>query len=161
MKITDKMAYPFVYRIFEISGDETEIRNHLSDYLIHNGYRKERGTGDEDHFRYPKLTFSSKKPLTCISRLSLDIVELEDRKAVRFGVTFTKIRAFTIGVLFVICVIVPAVSGMIRSGEPRFSPVAFLGIPLGFIVHYHVRWRVFRTLQRLVTRLEAYSGIHR
>ena len=82
----------------------------------------------------------------------MEITEQSEKIQVKIGVNFAKIRYFTIIMMFSICVLFPALLGYIKNGMPDVPPMAFLGIPLGFMLHYHVRWRVLRTLNRLISQ---------
>ena len=148
------MSDSFVYRTYTIRGNRTSVRDRITERLIKNGYVLKNDTGAVRFFRYPKILFSSKRPLTCISRLSLDVMEKNTGSSVKIGVTFTKIRYFTIGIMLLICVVVPVITGIIKYGIPDIPPVSYLGIPLGFMLHYHVRARAFRALKRLVYSVE-------
>lgn len=146
------MSSKYVYRIYYTRGTADTIREGLTGSLLSNGYKQ---TGNENNvffFHYPSITFSSKRPLTCISSLSMEITEQSEKVRVKIGVNFAKIRYFTIIMMFSICVLLPALLGYIKQGVPDIPPMAFLGIPLGFMLHYHVRWRVLRALDRLVSQ---------
>ena len=48
----------------------------------------------------------------------------------------------------------PVFLGYLLNGVPDIPPVSYIGIPLGFMIHYHVRMRSFKTLKRLIQNLE-------
>ncbi|MCE5249264.1 hypothetical protein LLG96_03500 [bacterium] len=148
------MPDSYIYKSFEISGNGAAVSARIAGLLSESGYIR---TGDDNavqFFRYPSLRFSSKKPLTCVSRLSLAYGDKNGASAIKIGVTFTKIRYFTIAFILIICGIIPALISMAQKGVPEIPPTAYLGIPLGFMVHYHVRWRIFRILRQLVQTAE-------
>ncbi len=145
------MPSKYVYKTYHTKGTENNIREGLVRSLTSFGYKQ---TGNENNlffFRYPSITFSSKRPLTCISSLSMEINEQSEKIRVKIGVNFAKIRYFTIVLMLFVCVLLPAMLGYIKNGVPDIPPMAFLGIPLGFMIYYHVRWRVFRALGRLIS----------
>ena len=147
------MADSFTYKTYEIHGDGTSVREKISELFTERGYIRTGESGSACLFRYPSILFSSKKPLTCISRLSLDVTERNGRSRVTIGVTFTKIRYFTIALIVLICIGIPVLISFVQYGInrlPDIPPMAYLGLPLGFMLHYHVRWRVFRAVKRLV-----------
>ena len=144
------MSAQFVYRTYTTEGGVDSVRKKLTGILLGKGYIQTGNSATTIFFRYPSLLFSSKKPLTCISRLSIEVTEKKGGSLVKAGVTFTKIRYFIILVMFLFCVVMPAVLGIVQHGVPDIPPHAILGIPLGFMVHYHVRGRVFRALGRLI-----------
>ena len=146
------MSSKYVYRTYYIKGTADTIREGLTGSLLSNGYKQTGKENNVFYFRYPTITFSSRRPLTCISRLSMEITEQSKKIQVKIGVNFTKIRYFTIIMMFSICVLLPVLLGYIKNGMPDVPPMAFLGIPLGFMLHYHVRWRVFRALNRLISQ---------
>ena len=113
-------------------------------------------SGTIRYFKYPHLRFSSSKPLSCISELSLDVVENAKEISVDFGVTFTKIRYFTMIIIFVICIVLPVAAAYVRNGSPAVSLKSLAGIPAGFILHYFIRNRVFKALQQLVGNVGAH-----
>ena len=146
------MLHKFIYRSYKVKGDPESARKKLTTVLLEKGVVKIDDVHASSIFRYPSLVFSSKKPLTCISRLSMEVTEHNMNSMVKIGITFTKIRYSIIFIILFLFIIVPATLGYIQDGISGVMPppVALLGIPLGFMVHYHVRWRVFRTLQYLI-----------
>ena len=156
------MSDSYVYRTYHTKGTTNSVREKFTASLLSNGYQQ---TGNENNvyfFRYPSLLFSSKRPLTCVSRLSLQVMENDKKKdgniKVKIGVNFIKIRYFTIGMITVVCFVLPALLGYIQKGVPDIPPVAYFGIPVGFMIHYHVRWRVFNTLRRMIFTIEEKSA---
>ena len=156
------MKYSYVYRTYHTKGTTDSVREKFIESLLSNDYQQ---TGNENNvyfFRYPSFLFSSKRPLSCISRLSLEVTGNDSKNSrkvrIKVGANFTKIRYFTISLITVGCFILPAVLGYIQSGVPDIPPVAYFGIPVGFMIHYHVRWRVFNTLRRLIVTIEEKSG---
>jgi len=144
------MHHKRVYRIYTVNGTPGTIRARLIEKLVSAGFRE---TGRNDtviSFRYPSVRFSSKRPLTCISHISLDISGGNGRVRVTAGVSLLKIKVFIIAVIVFLCGIVPVVLGYIQNGMPEIPTVAYLGIPLGVMTHFHVRWRVFRALGRII-----------
>ncbi len=104
-------------------------------------------------YKNTSLTFSSTKPLTCISSLSL-YKGSGGSSGIRIGMTFTKIKYYTIFIMLLFCVALPITLGMLQYGRPDIPPMAYVGIPLGFFIHYHVRARAVRYLGRLVRQIE-------
>jgi len=154
------MSAKFVYKTYKIQGNADLIREKLIDILLDKGYIRKwnlKTTENSDtvmYFKYPSLLFSTKNPLTCISCLSLDVIDGKDGIILKIGVTFTKIKYFTIFIMLLFCVIIPSVLGIIQHGIPDVPPMAVIGLPLGFMVYYHVRSRVFRALGRLIKSIE-------
>lgn len=148
------MSAQFAYRTYKTTGDADSIREKLTFILVEKGYIPKGDSHTTRYFKYPSFLFSTKKPLTCISLLSLDVIERNDGSIVKIGVTFTKIRYFTTFIMLMFCIVIPALLGIMQHGVPDMPPMAFLGIPLGFLMYYHVRARVFRTLGRLIKMLE-------
>ena len=143
------MTKPYAYKTFTVPGDPDAVRGSMTRSLLDAGHRK---TGESEHavsFVYSRIGFSSKRPLTCISRLSLDFRRDGNGTVVKAGATFTKIRWFTIFIFALVCGVIPAGLGIWMRGYPDIPPMSYLGIPLGFMVHYHVRGRAFRALRRL------------
>ena len=156
------MPDPFVYKSFIAHGSGSAISEKIAERLTSVGYIQTGKSGSILNFRYPSIRFSSKKPLTCVSRLSLSTTDNNGSVHIIIGVTFTKIRYFIIIVMLMVCGVIPALIGIARNGVPEIPLSSYVGIPLGFMVHYHVRWRVFRTLKRLVRSVEeTYHEIHR
>ena len=147
------MADSYIYKTFTLDGDEAAVASKITDLLTGNGYVRKGDSGSVRYFRYPSIRFSSTKPLTCISSLSLDVTGRNGVSQVTVGMTFTKIRRFTIALMLLVCVVVPCMVNYIQYGAGRLldiPPMSYLGVPLGFMLHYHVRWRVFRAVKRLV-----------
>jgi len=149
------MAHTYVYRTYKITGEVNSTREGLTRSLLAGGYKQ---TGDDDNitfFHYPSITFSSRRPLTCVSRLSLEVTEKNGGVLVKIGANFSKIRYYNIIIIAILCGVLPAVLGYIKNGIPDIPPMSYLGIPVGFMVHYHVRGRVFRAFRRLIVNVEA------
>lgn len=147
------MADSYIYKTFTLDGDEEAVTGKITDLLTGNGYVRKGDSGTVRFFRYPSIRYSSKKPLTCISRLSLDVTGRNGVSHVTVGMTFTKIRRFTIALMLFVCVVVPCIVSYLKYGAgslPDIPPMSYLGVPLGFMLHYHTRWRVFRAVKRLV-----------
>ncbi len=149
------MSTSFVYRTFNTSGDISKVRDRLIGLFEKQGYRVIDESQNEIILKYPKITFSSKKPLTCISRMSVSLnLREKGQIAVRFGMTFTKIKWFTILTIGSICgILSPAMSYWLHGSFDIPTP-AYLGIPLGVMIHYHVRWRVFNAVRRILRQAE-------
>jgi len=143
----------FVYKIYKADNDAQTVREKLTAFFLKKGYIQTGNYGITHFFRYPFIRFSSKKPLTCISRLSIEVSDQKSGSLVKMGVTFTKIRYFTIGIILLLCTFLPIVLGLLRNGVPDIPPMAFTGIPLGFWAYYHVRSRVFKVLGRLIKNI--------
>ena len=148
------MSAHFVYRKYKSPFTADFICNKLSYALVEKGFIQTGNLDNTLYFKYPSIWFSSKRPLTCISRLSLEVIRQNGDSIVKIGVTFTKIRYFTIFIMAFFCFILPAVLGIVEHGVPDIPPMAFLGIPLGFMLHFHVRGRVFRALGLLIESIE-------
>lgn len=147
------MADSYIYKTFTLDGDEADVTGKITDLLTGNGYVRKGDSGSVRFFRYSSIRFSSKKPLTCISSLSLDVTGRNGLSHVTVGMTFTKLRRFTIVLMLFVCVVVPCIVSYLKYGAgslPDIPPMSYLGVPLGFMLHYHVRWRVFRAVKRLV-----------
>ena len=147
------MSAKFVYRTFNVKGDADSVRKNLAEALFQKGFVRIGTIDSAESFRYPSILFSSKKPLTCISRLSLEVSEGDGDSLVKAGFTFTKIRYFTITIFVLLCVVIPITLGIVLRGNFDLPPMSFLAIPLWFMVHYHVRGRVFRTFRRLLASI--------
>ena len=149
------MAHTYVYRTYKTKGTADSIREGLTRSFLARGYKQ---TGNDDNitfFRYTSLAFSSGRPLTCVSRLSLEVKGKNGSVLVKIGANFDKIRYFNIIVMVLVCGVLPALLGYIKNGIPDIPPMAYLGIPVGIMVHYHVRGRVFRAFRRLIVNVEA------
>jgi hypothetical protein len=140
----------YVYRKYRAEGVPDLVRERLTASLVEKKFVQTGNSGDTVLLRYLPVTFSSKRPLTCISRLSLEVTGRDGKSVVKIGATFTKIRYFTIGIMVLFCVVIPAAIGIMQRGVPDLPPMSLLGIPIGFMIQYHVRWRIFRALGRLV-----------
>ena len=147
------MTTHYIYRTYTISGDASSLDERIAGILLSKGYQVERKEGNSTYFRNPSLTFSSKRPLTCVSRLMVKLEDHDGSVRVNIGVNFAKIRLCTIAMFGLVCFVLPAVVGYVKYGIPEIPPMAYIGIPLGIMVHYHVRWRVFRTLGLLLDQL--------
>jgi hypothetical protein len=156
------MASQFIYKTYKTKGDARTIRDELIYLLLSKGYVKDGNsyTDNANHFRYPSWFFSSKKPLTCISRLSIETAGNGGEVTVKVGMTFSKIRNFTVFLILFVCAGIPAVIGIMRNGSPDFSPMAGLGIPAGILAYYAVRGRVFRYWKFLVRKAGEGHGLY-
>ena len=148
------MSAQFVYRSYKSGCDAAAVRKKLDFEFRTRGYIRTGNSGAVEFYRYPSLRFTSKKPLTCVSRLSLEVTKDSGGSRVTAGVTFTKVKYFTVFVMLMFCAVIPVTLGIVLHGVFDLPPISYLGIPLGFMVHYHVRGRVFRALGRLVSRCD-------
>ncbi len=145
----------YVVKTYDIDGDIETAAMAVGEALEGEGFRSVPSVSTEKEYRNPNIFFSSKRPLTCISRLRIDSTGATGK--LRIGARFTVIRWFTITVMLFFCVVLPAVISWYQRGMIDIPPMAWLGVPLGFMVHYHVRARAFRALGRLV-RAQAVSA---
>ena len=155
------MTDNFVYKTYTTEGSADSVRTKLSDFLLANGYIRTGTNGSLEYFRYPSILFTSKKPLTCISRLSAEVLgnpnngsPYSGKIVVKIGANFAKIRYFNITGIAILCFLIPAVLGYIQNGIPDIPPVSYNGIPVGFMLHYHVRTRSLNALKRLIQNLK-------
>jgi hypothetical protein len=145
----------YVFKTFSTTGSPEFIRERLVEMLLSHGFGR-TGTSESGavlYFNYPSIFFSSKRPLTCISRLTLETRGQDGNVRVRIGATFTKIKYFTIFVMSFLWFGIPIVMALLKGGFPDFSPFGGLVIPAGFLVHYTVRGRVFRRLRAYVEKV--------
>lgn len=157
------MTGKIIFKTYKTKGDLQLVHDEITHILLSKGFVK-TGTSDfgkESFFRYPSIFFSSKRPLTCISELSVETMGNPGEVRVRIGMTFTKIRNFTIFIMTFVCFVIPVFLGILRNGSPDFSPMSSLGIPAGFLVYYAVRGRVFRYWRYLITQVGEVHGFHR
>ena len=144
------MTYHYVTKTYRSSATPDILGSRLTESLLERGFALLGREHDTFRYRNRSLRFSSTRPLTCISRLSLSFRAEGGGTVVRADMTFTRIKYFFIGMLVLLCVAAPMAIGMLQRGVPDIPPMAYLGIPVGFLVHYHVRGRVFRALGRLI-----------
>ncbi|MCD6307520.1 MAG: hypothetical protein J7M24_00845 [Candidatus Latescibacteria bacterium] len=150
------MPKSYVYKSYDISGNPGFVRDAVVRELLSRDFGEKRAEGIGTSLRYSSLFFSSKNPLTCISRLTIAPDDTVGNRII-VGASFARIRYFTIAVMILLCVALPAFLGYVQHGMPDIPPMAFLGIPLGFLLHYHVRARAFRALGRLISSCDDVS----
>jgi len=157
------MPSSFVYKTYTTTGSPESVREKLTVHFLSGGMERSgiSPSGAVTFFRYPSLLFSSKRPLTCISKLSLEARGNGGDVRVRIGTTFTKIKYFTIFIMAFIWFGAPTLLGVLRGEFPNFSPFGCLVVPAGFFTHYAVRGRVFRYLRASVERAGSEHGVHR
>lgn len=155
------MTDNYVYKTYIAEGSADSVSIKFSDYLLANGFIRTGTNGSVEYFRYPSILFNSKKPLTCISRLSTEVSgntndgsPEKGKIVVKIGANFAKIRYFNIIGIAMLCFLIPAVLGYVQNGIPDIPPISYSGIPVGFMLHYHVRMRAFNTLKRLIQNLK-------
>ena len=144
------MKSPFSYKTYRTFGQADIVQKKLLSFLESSGLERTGSTDSSVLFRYPSLFFSSKRPLTCISRLSTAIRQSNGAVDILLGVSFTKIRFYTIALITILCFIFPALLGYVQYGRVEIPLLSYSGIPIGVLLQYHVRWRVFRVLKRLI-----------
>ncbi|MFC1607033.1 hypothetical protein ACFL47_03590 [Candidatus Latescibacterota bacterium] len=146
------MTQPFVFKKYTLKRKNTQFCDDLVGMLRQNGFKITNDSKNPVQLRYPGMIFSSTKPLTCISSLSLDVWEEKGESAVTIGATFTKIKYFTILTMTLLCVVAPLLTSLLKTGKPSLSPISLVGIPLGLALHFNVRKRAFRALDNLVCK---------
>jgi hypothetical protein len=144
------MAHRYVTKTYHSSAPPDILGSRLSESILERDFSLVGQEHGAFHFQSRSIRFSSTKPLTCISRLTLSFLADGAGTIVRAEMTFTRIKYFLISVLVLLCVAAPMALGMFLHGVPDIPPTSYLGIPVGFMVHYHVRGRVFRALGRLI-----------
>ncbi len=152
----------FVFKTFRTKGNPEVIRYSLTRHLLEQGMVQTgvSESGAVASFRYPSLLFSSKRPLTCLSELTVEARGNGGDVKVRVGASFVKVRNFTIFIMGFIWMGLPVVMALLRGTLPDFSPFGVLVVPAGFLTHYMVRGRVFRYLRRLIENAGENYGVH-
>lgn len=148
------MPSAFVYKTYTTTGSPESVRQNLTEHFLSHGLERTGSStsGAVTSFRYPSLLFSSKRPLTCVSDVSLEALGNGGTVRVRIGATFTKIKYFTIFIMAFIWIGLPILLGVLQGTIPEFSPFGCLVVPAGFLTHYMVRGRVFRYMRVSVER---------
>lgn len=157
-----KIFQKFVFKTFRTKGNLETVRYSITGHLLEHGM-VQTGVSDSGavvYFRYPSLWFSSKRPLTCLSELTVESRGSGGDVHVRVGASFVKIRNFNIFLMAFIWMGLPTVIALMRGTMPDFSPFGVLVVPAGFLVHYTVRGRVFRYLRRVIEFAGENHGIH-
>lgn len=149
------MFKKYIFKTVTTRGSRDAVWYGLIRHFLEHGMVQTRvsESGAVIYFRQPSLFFSSKRPLTCISELSMEAKSGREEVVVRFGVSFVKIRNFTIILMGFVWIGFPVISSLIRGTLPDFSPFGVLVIPLGVLVHYSVRGRVLRYLRKAVENM--------
>jgi len=148
------MPDAFKYKDYTVAVTPDRVLKNLDRFLCDHGYETISADGETTVYANPGIRFSSTRPMTCITRLSVRTKPRETGgSVVRIGVTFTKIKYFTIAALGFVAVLLPAGISYLQSGVPDVPPLSIIALPLGVMVHYHVRWRVFRAIARLMNHL--------
>jgi len=144
----------FIFKDYPVAATTDRVLKSLDRFLGDHGYKTVSADGETTVYANPGIRFNSTRPMTCITRLSVRAKLRETGgSVVRIGVTFTKIKYFTIAALGFVVVLLPAGISYLQSGVPGVPPLSVIAIPLGVMVHYHVRWRVFRAIARLMDHI--------
>lgn len=148
------MSSSFVYKTFTTTGSPESVRESLTEHFLSHGLARtgNSASGMVTFFRYPSMFFSTKRPLTCISEVSVEARGNGGSVRVRIGATFTKVKYFNLFIMTFIWVGLPILVGILKGTYPNFSPFGCLVVPAGFLAHYAVRGRVFRYLKASVER---------
>lgn len=157
------LRHKIVYKTYRIRGTPESAIDSLTSRLLMNGMIRKgiSESGRSASFRHPSLFFSSKRPLTCFSELSLETSGRGGDVEVRVGATFTKIRNTVIFAMGLIWVGLPIAVGLLNTTFPDFSPFGVLVVPTGFLIHYSLRGSAFRYLKRLIQSTGESNGIYR
>jgi hypothetical protein len=157
-----KLFQKFVFKTFRTRGNPEAIRYSLTSHLLERGLVQTgvSESGAVVYFRYPSLWFSSRRPLTCLSELTVEARGSGGEVKVRVGASFVKIRNFNIFLMGFIWFGLPVILALLRGTLPDFSPFGVLVIPAGVLVHYTVRGRVFRYLRRAIENAGESHGVH-
>ncbi len=152
----------YIHKSYRIRGNPDAVFDELiilfqARGLVKTGFAV---NGRKAFFRYPSVFFSTRRPLTCVSDLTLETRGIGRETEVRLGATFVKVRYFILLTMSFIWVGLPLLVGLLRSSLPDFSPFGVLIVPTGVLLHYSIRGRVFRHLRRLVHRVEETNGVH-
>jgi hypothetical protein len=151
----------FVFKTYRTRGNPEAVRYGLTSHLLERGMVQTgvSESGAVVSFRYPSLLFSSKRPWTCLSELTVEARGNGGEVKVRIGASFVKIRNFTILLMGFIWMGLPTGLALLRGTFPDFSPFGVLVVPAGFLIHYSVRGRVFRYLRRAIENAGEHHGV--
>ncbi len=152
MNILDIIISNYAYKTFRISGSPGIIHKKLASILESGGLKFMSSMNGTMLFRYPSLFFSSKRPLTYISRLVFGVRQENGRTQVRVGINFARIKCLIAALIFVLCFVIPLLIGYWFKGKFDLAPTSGIGIPVGILLYFHVRARVFRLMKRLVQK---------
>ncbi len=150
------MSHSYVSRSFTAAGGIDAVRDSISECLHENGFIRKSTDSGFDYYINRSILFNSKRPLTCISRLTVEVQARKcekEKTLVIISANFAKIRYFNIGLITILCFVIPAILGYVQNGIPDIPPISYAGIPVGIMLHYHVRTRAFRALKRLIENL--------
>ncbi|MHB9029438.1 MAG: hypothetical protein ACYC9O_11780, partial [Candidatus Latescibacterota bacterium] len=151
------------YKTYRIQGNPESALDLLTSRLLKEGMVRKgvSESGRTVYLRHPSFFFSSRRPLTCFSELSLEASGRRGDVEMRVGASFKKLRNTIIFATAFIWVGLPVTVGMVNSAIPDFSPFGVLVVPTGFLIHYSLRGSAFRFLKRLIQSAGASNGIRR
>ena len=137
------------YKTFSITGSVAAFRKKFAS-ILESGGLKIKGSKDGTLlFRYPSLFFTSKRPLTYITSLSLDTFQENGRVRVRIGVNLLKIKMLIAVLVSFVCFMLPILFSYWYKGWIDLPPTSWTGVPAGMLLYYHARARVSRMLKRV------------
>ena len=140
----------FIIKKFNANCSMQNAYERISDALISLGMVPVEVKGSIASFKYKSIFFSSKKPASCISFLTMEVSNEFGHTKVRFSISMKKIKIFTTVFVFLLFFVLPPLVNYTKTGNVDFSPFSGLGIPVGLLIYFHVRWRVLRMLKNQV-----------
>jgi hypothetical protein len=146
------MKATFSYKSFSITASPLEAERNLASILEAGGLKKAGSAGGALLFRNPWPLFSMRRPLTCISRVSIAATTQNGFGAVRIGVDLFRIKGFISALVLGFCFTLPLLAEYWLKNDFQLPPTSWVGIPAGFLFYWHVRACVFRHLGKLVSR---------
>lgn len=143
------MISTFYYKTFSITGSVTAFQKKFASVLESGGLKNNGSKDGALLFRHPSLFFTSKRPLTYITSLSLDTFQENGSVRVRIGVNLLKIKMLIAVLILFFCFMLPIMFGYSYKGWFDLPPTSWTGIPVGMLLYYHARARVSRMLKRV------------
>ena len=155
----------FARKKFVLRGDRDSLLGKLQDILREAGFdvSNPNVVGADDStvrlsFVYRGIYITTRKPVTCVSHGIIFFGGKSGTRPVRIPATLFvilfKIKIFTAVLFLGLCFILPGAISWYMKGNIDISPLSYLALPLGFIVYFHVRARVFRMFGNLIRLAE-------
>lgn len=148
------VAHSYVYKDYPLDVPADKFIDRLTDKLAESDIVRKSDDSGNAVYRNSSLTFSSTKPLSCISRMTVLASEPAAGESVGIGMNFLKIKLYTIFIMIFFCVVLPIALNYYQHNSTDMSITSLIGIPLGFFLHFHVRGRALNAMNRLVRQLE-------
>ena len=144
--------FRYCYQTFIITGSPTAFQKKFASILESRGLKYRGSAQGRIIFINPSLLFTSKRPISYVSRISVEPLRENGSNVVLIGASFARLKLAVSLLILIVCFIIPVMIGFASLGRYDLPPTSWIGIPFGYLLYLHLRARANRSLRKLVNQ---------